>query len=219
MIVDISMTIFGILYVLFTTTFAFLGLIAVTIYLFRMRLQDETPSQTHRKGSSAEGQNVEGQNVEEIKFVLKSDKAAVPRRATACSAGYDLSSVEKCVVPAKSHKAIKTDVGVVLPKNTYGRIASRSGLSFKNGVEVGAGTIDEDYRGELMVNLYNHSNVDFCVQPNQRIAQLIVQRIAYPHTLVEDVNGNIHPDNTSIRAIRGIGGFGSSDVVTDTLRP
>jgi dUTP pyrophosphatase len=242
MIVDTIMTIFGVLYLLCTTTFTFFGLLVVIgllIYSNRSKQREfdridasSSKEKTHRQdqkcpvgpSSCAKGATLRGLcpaaqspatseaelSVEQIKFILKSDKASAPERGTAYSAGYDLKSVETCIIPAKSHKPIKTDIVVVLPKNTCGRIASRSGLSFKNGIEVGAGVIDEDYRNELMINLYNHSDEEFCVEENQRIAQLIVHRIAYPDTLVEDVNGNIRTNNTCIRPIRGLGGFGST---------
>lgn len=148
---------------------------------------------------------------EQIKFILTNDKASIPERGTKLSAGYDLKASEGCVIPARSRKAIKTGIKVVLPSNTYGRIASRSGLSFKNGLEVGAGVIDEDYRNELMVILHNHNDSDFIVDVNFRIAQLIVERVVYPETLIEDFDGNVYTTTDScIRSIRGLGGFGST---------
>lgn len=147
---------------------------------------------------------------EKIKFVLINDKAASPERGTQRSAGYDLKSCEDCVIPARSHKAVKTGIKVTLPTNTYGRVASRSGLSFKNGIEVGAGVIDEDYRNELMVILHNHSDLDFKIEVGSRIAQLIVERVVYPNTMIEDFQGKIQHVNTCIRSIRGLGGFGST---------
>jgi dUTP pyrophosphatase len=152
-----------------------------------------------------------GQSKEQIKFILTSDKALSPERGTKKSAGYDLKSCENITIPARSHKAIKTGVQVRLPLDTYGRIASRSGLSFKNGIEVGAGVVDEDYRNELMVILHNHSDNDFKVEEGSRIAQLIVERVVYPTTLIEDQGGNIKVTTDScIRLIRGLGGFGST---------
>jgi len=145
-----------------------------------------------------------------IRFILVNDKATAPERGTERSAGYDLKASENCVIPARSRKAVKTGVKVVLPFNTYGRIASRSGLSFKFGIEAGAGVIDEDYQNELMVILHNHSDVDFVVEEKDRIAQLIVESIIYPTTVIEDVNGVERTTNTCIRSVRGLGGFGST---------
>ena len=200
MIVDTIMTIFGTLYLLCTTTFTFFGLLVVIGFLIYSNRSEQrnVPSLVERETCPVGQATSKAElSVEQIKFILKSNKASTPQRGTAYSAGYDLKSVETCIIPAKSRKSIKTDVAVILPKNTCGRIASRSGLSFKNGIEVGAGVIDEDYRNELMINLYNHSDEDFLVEESQRIAQLIVHRIAYPDTLVEDVAGNVRVDNTA----------------------
>jgi dUTP pyrophosphatase len=181
MIVDII-----VVYLLSVTTITIVGLIVTVAYL------------------------VWSNKPEKIKFELISDKAAPPERGTQRSAGYDLKACENCVIPARSHKAVKTGIKVTLPPNTYGRVASRSGLSFKNGIEVGAGVIDEDYRNELMVILHNHSDSDFDIEVGSRVAQLIVERVVYPNTLIEDFEGNVHHVNTCIRSIRGLGGFGST---------
>ena len=61
-----------------------------------------------------------------------------------------------------------------LPPGTYARIAPRSGLAIRNFIDVGAGVVDSDYRGEIKVILFNHSAEDFAVQAGDRIAQLIL---------------------------------------------
>lgn len=187
MIVDIILLIIGYAYLFCVTSVTFLGLLVVIRYLWVSN------------------------SIKKIKFIL-GEKASKPERGTKLSAGYDLRSSESCVIPARSYKAVKTGIKVILPKNTYGRIASRSGLSFKNGIEVGAGVVDEDYRNELMVILYNHSDIEFVVEETHRIAQLIVEQVVYPSTLIEDVNGKICAVDTCIRSIRGLGGFGSTGI-------
>jgi dUTP pyrophosphatase len=150
--------------------------------------------------------------LEMITFILTTEQASPPIRGTLKSAGYDLKSSENLVIPARSHKAVKTGVKVTLPSNTYGRIASRSGLSFKHGIEVGAGVIDEDYRNELMVILHNHSDVDFVVEEKDRIAQIIIERVAYPITNIVDLRGRNQAAESCVRSTRGLGGFGSTGV-------
>lgn len=59
----------------------------------------------------------------------------------------------------------KTDICVAIPAGHYGRIAPRSGLTWKHSLDTGAGVIDEDYRGELRVILFNHSDTPFTVRP------------------------------------------------------
>ena len=89
----------------------------------------------------------------------------------------------------------------MLPENCYGRIAPRSGLTVKHALDVGAGVVDEDYRGEIKVVMFNLSNEDFLVTKGMRIAQLVCERIWYPS--IEKVDS---VDETK----RGEGGFGST---------
>ncbi len=144
----------------------------------------------------------------QVKFTL-GDTASMPQRATIRSAGYDLKASEQCVIPPRSHRKIKTGVRVTLPPGTYGRIASRSGLSVKHGIEVGAGTIDEDYENEIMVNLHNHGDVEYVVEQQHRIAQLIIQPCMYPTTIVCWPNGQQTVQQEPTR-VRGMNGFGST---------
>lgn len=89
--------------------------------------------------------------------------ASLPIYGSDCAAGADLCSAEECVVPAKSHLLVKTGLSVAIPPGHYGRVAPRSGLAVKNFIDVGAGVIDEDYRGEVGVLLFNFSGQDFHV--------------------------------------------------------
>jgi dUTP pyrophosphatase len=134
---------------------------------------------------------------------LLSEDATVPKRGTPYAAGYDLSSAEYDEVPARGRKLIKTHIAVAVPPGTYARVAPRSGLAFKHGIDVMAGVIDEDYRGEVGVILYNTSDVPFQVSIGDRIAQLILEKIETPLVnVVEEL------DETD----RGEGGFGSTGV-------
>lgn len=105
------------------------------------------------------------------------------------------------MIPARGKAVVKTDIQVELPEGCYGRVAPRSGLAVKNFIDVGAGVIDEDYRGNVGVVLFNHSDVDFPVAKGDRIAQLICERIFYP--TIEEVD-----DLSDTK--RGAGGFGST---------
>lgn len=147
---------------------------------------------------------------EKITFILTEDGAEAPQRGTSKSAGYDLKSIEKCLIPSRSFKAISTGIKVQLPQNTYGRIASRSGLSINNGLEVGAGVVDEDFKDQIKVIIHNHSDTDFSVEVGDRIAQLIIERVVYPTTFIQDIKGSTTTLVEFIREIRGVGGFGST---------
>ena len=108
------------------------------------------------------------------------NNATVPKRGSEDAAGYDIASAEDTVVPAKGKAVVKTGISIAIPEGCYGRIAPRSGLTVKKFIDVGAGVIDADYRGEVGVVLFNHSEEDFEVKPGDRIAQLILEKIATP---------------------------------------
>jgi dUTP pyrophosphatase len=76
-------------------------------------------------------------------------EAYLPTRGSARAAGYDLYSIEDKVITAQGKSLIKTGLSIAIPSGNYGRIAPRSGLALKNFIDVGAGVIDEDYRGEV----------------------------------------------------------------------
>ena len=86
------------------------------------------------------------------------------------AAGYDLHASETTIVPSKGKLLIKTGVAMAIPEGNYGRIAPRSGLACKNFIDVGAGVIDSDYRGEVRVLLFNFDDKDFAITEGDRIA-------------------------------------------------
>ncbi|XP_030745724.1 deoxyuridine 5'-triphosphate nucleotidohydrolase-like [Sitophilus oryzae] len=136
-----------------------------------------------------------------LKYVKAIPGAFTPTKGSPRAAGFDLRSVYSITVPARDKALINTGLKFELPSGCYGRIAPRSGLASKNGINVGAGVIDQDYRGIVMVLLFNHSNEDFQVNVGDRIAQLICERIHYPE-LVEEKELTHTERNTN--------GFGST---------
>ncbi|XP_045504115.1 deoxyuridine 5'-triphosphate nucleotidohydrolase [Colias croceus] len=136
-----------------------------------------------------------------LKFTRLTENAFPPVKGSEKAAGYDLKSAYDYIVPARGKELVKTDLQIELPSECYGRVAPRSGLAVKNFIDVGAGVIDEDYRGNVGVVLFNHSDQDFLVKKGDRIAQLICERIYYPK--LEEV-GVLSETN------RGDGGFGST---------
>lgn len=107
-----------------------------------------------------------------------SEHAVLPVRASAEAAGYDLCSAHSVIVPARGKAIALTDLSIDVPEGTYGRIAPRSGMAWKKHIDIGAGVIDRDYRGNVGVVLFNHSNSDFHVFRGERVAQLVLERIA-----------------------------------------
>ena len=111
-----------------------------------------------------------------IAFTKLHPDAIIPSKATAGSIGLDLHSVEPYVVLPGQRVVVSTGLRVTLPSGTYGRIAPRSGLAVKHGLDVGAGVVDPDYNSELRVVLFNHDSMNpFIIRPGWRIAQLIVE--------------------------------------------
>jgi dUTP pyrophosphatase len=136
-----------------------------------------------------------------MKIKLLTPTANAPTKGSLYAAGFDLYADEDILVPARKRKIISTGIAIKLPTNCFGRIAPRSGLALKHGIDVLAGVIDEDYRGEVMVILYNSDGAHFEVKRGDRIAQLLIQSYRKPTIeIVEEL------DDTA----RGAGGFGSS---------
>ncbi|XP_058703161.1 deoxyuridine 5'-triphosphate nucleotidohydrolase, mitochondrial isoform X1 [Poecile atricapillus] len=136
-----------------------------------------------------------------LRFTKLSENAFTPSRGSPRAAGYDLYSAYDCVIPPMEKAVVKTDIQIALPSGCYGRVAPRSGLAAKHFIDVGAGVIDEDYRGNIGVVLFNFGKEMFEVKKGDRIAQLICERIYYPE--LEEVETL---DDTE----RGEGGFGST---------
>ena len=137
----------------------------------------------------------------ELQVKLLRENAVLPVRGSAGVAGYDLCAANNCIIPSRGKGTVDTRLAVSLPPGTYARIAPRSGLAIRNFIDVGAGVVDSDYRGEIKVILFNHSAEDFAVQAGDQIAQLILERIETPQ-----VKKVAALDDTD----RGAGGFGST---------
>ncbi|KAF1951928.1 dUTP diphosphatase [Byssothecium circinans] len=136
-----------------------------------------------------------------LQVQLLSDKAKAPTKGSAFAAGHDLYSARDVVIPARGRARVDTDISIAVPAGTYGRVAPRSGLAAKHGIDTMAGVIDADYRGQVGVILANLSEEDFEVKVGDRIAQLIVEKIAMPDVVVV----------TKLEeSVRGAGGFGST---------
>lgn len=85
----------------------------------------------------------------------------MPTKATEHAAGYDLYSIEDKTIMPGEKCVISTGIALQIPEGNYGRVAPRSGLAFKHYIDVGAGVIDSDYRGEVKVLLFNFGKDEF----------------------------------------------------------
>jgi|TARA_B100000287_G_scaffold362917_1_gene356437 dUTP pyrophosphatase len=129
--------------------------------------------------------------------------AIIPTRHSPGSVGYDLYSTEEVIIPPSERGIVGTGICATIPIGVYGRIAPRSGLTVKHGIQTGAGVIDPDYTGELKVILFNHGSETFVIKQGDRIAQLILEKCETP--LIEEVDELKETQ-------RGTRGFGSSGV-------
>jgi dUTP pyrophosphatase len=127
--------------------------------------------------------------------------ALLPTKGSAFAAGHDLYASEPLTIPPGGRALVSTGISMAIPAGCYGRVAPRSGLAVKAGIQTGAGVIDADYRGEVKVLLFNHGQADFEVKHGERIAQLILERC-----LMTDV---VETEELS-ETVRGVGGFGST---------
>ncbi|KAK2962256.1 putative Deoxyuridine 5'-triphosphate nucleotidohydrolase [Blattamonas nauphoetae] len=142
-----------------------------------------------------------------IIFTKRDPEAICPKRGTPYAAGLDLSSIEERTIAPRSQEMISTGLSVMIPHGYYGRVAPRSGLSVKHGIETMAGVVDSDYRGTLFVILRNHSDDPFVVHKGDRIAQLICEQcLVVEPTLISSDEFDKVPTE------RGEKGFGSTGV-------
>uniref|UniRef100_A0A0X3PC36 Deoxyuridine 5'-triphosphate nucleotidohydrolase n=1 Tax=Schistocephalus solidus TaxID=70667 RepID=A0A0X3PC36_SCHSO len=136
-----------------------------------------------------------------MRFSKLSANATTPTRGSELAAGYDLYSAHDCSIPSKGRALVKTDIQIALPDGCYGRVAPRSGLALKHGIDVGAGVVDQDYRGNIGVVLFNFGDEEFQVRKGDRIAQLVCEKIFLPKLVEQD-----QLDETA----RGANGYGST---------
>ena len=142
-----------------------------------------------------------------VKVLIKKldPKVVIPSYNTKGASGMDLMAFvkEKIVIKPQTSALIPTGLSVAFSEDYEIQIRPRSGLAAKNNISVlnSPGTIDSDYRGELKIIIFNHSNHDFVVNNNDRIAQMVLTPIAK----IELEEANELP-----KTLRGEGGFGST---------
>lgn len=134
------------------------------------------------------------------------EKAILPKYGSDAAAGADLFALleeESIKIAPKETFFVKTGIAIEIPEGYAGLIYARSGLSCKKGLAPAnkVGVIDSDYRGEIMVALYNHSDCEREILNGDRIAQLVITPV-----LRVDFEEQEELDST----LRGEGGFGST---------
>ncbi len=133
------------------------------------------------------------------------DRAILPTRGSEQAAGWDLYSNNEEAVDIEAHATamIETGLSMAIPDGYFGAVYARSGLATKQGLRPAncVGVIDSDYRGEIIVSLHNDTDDRKTVNPNERVAQLVIM----PYLAVEFDEKDIL-DETG----RGNNGFGST---------
>ena len=148
----------------------------------------------------------EDEKPKQIIFKKLHKDSTVPKKGSALAAGYDLFCYtdKDIIIESMGKSKIPTGISVQLPHNTYGRVAPRSGLTWNKFLDVGAGVVDEDYRGEVQVILFNFSKENVTIKNGDKIAQLIVERIMPTEPVIYE------PDQELSQTKRGGKGFGST---------
>ena len=125
-----------------------------------------------------------------IKFL--SELAKMPTRGSDYAAGYDLYAATNTIIDIAPHSTVKipTDIAIELQPNTFGAIFARSGLATKKGLRPSncVGVIDADYRGNCIVALHNDTDEIMSIEPQERIAQLVIMPFIPVHfNLVDEL--------------------------------
>ena len=145
--------------------------------------------------------NIKKEDNLKLYFEKISLNAKTPKKAYVEDAGFDLFSSDYYSIPKKTRKTIQTGIKLKIPKGYVGLIWDKSGIS-KNGIKTSGGVIDSNYRGEICINLINLSDDIYNIEPGQKIAQILIQKIESPQL----IEGIINKEDTE----RGEKGFGST---------
>jgi dUTP pyrophosphatase len=140
-------------------------------------------------------------SIEALYFKRLDERAVLPTRGSERAAGLDIYSIEDLRIAPKSRAVARTGLAVAIPAGFYGRLAPRSGLAAKHGLDLLAGVIDSDYRGEINCILYNTGDEPILINRGSRICQLIIEKIISPEPQwADDLE----------KTARDAGGFGST---------
>lgn len=104
------------------------------------------------------------------------ENATVPQKATPGSIGLDLHSSHDATIYPGQRVVISTGISMNFPEGTYGRIAPRTGIAVKHGIDVFGGVIDPGYNGEIKVVLFNSDRTPYVIHKGYRVAQIILEK-------------------------------------------
>lgn len=140
-----------------------------------------------------------------LNFKKLDKRATVPTYGSEFAAGADLRAIldSPIIIEPNETVFLRTGIAVAIPEGYVGLIYARSGIACKRGLAPAnkTGVIDADYRGEIVVALHNHGTAEQTVEPNERIAQIVIT--PFIHCEYEEVD-------VLDETVRGEGGFGST---------
>lgn len=144
--------------------------------------------------------------IDEIVIGIYSEDGVLPEYKHKGDSGMDVRSKESVVIKSKEWGLVKTGLFFNIPEGYEIQVRPRSGLALKEGVTVlnTPGTIDSCYKGELGVNIMNHSSSDFKIEKGDRICQIVLQKV--PKISWHSYNSKDQLEFSS----RGEDGFGST---------
>lgn len=140
-----------------------------------------------------------------IKFKLQQPNAIAPTSGSEQAAGLDLYSCENIDIPAGKSARINTGVCMEIASGLVGLIWPRSKISTRFNIDILAGVVDSDYRGEIQIALINHGDKPFEVREGDKIAQIIIQHhcnysdIQVVEQLSDTERGNAGINSTELR--------------------
>jgi len=110
-----------------------------------------------------------------LKFEKTHESAKLPTKNNESDTGYDVYSVEDKIIPARGSNVVGVGLKFAhIPEGYWVKVESRSGMGFKHGIHAHPGIIDNGYRGDAGIKLYNNTDVDYEIKSGDRIAQFVV---------------------------------------------
>lgn len=139
--------------------------------------------------------------VTNVKFKKTHPDAVLPSKKRESDTGLDITAVEDTLIRGRGHNVVPTGITVADCQGFWYLVLPRSGLGFKHGIQPHLGVIDQEYRGDLAIKLYNFSEIDYLVKRGDKIAQIAFYPLV--HATCEWAEEVTQTD-------RGDKGFGSS---------
>lgn len=145
--------------------------------------------------------DTEDAELQVLSFKRLDPRAVLPTRGSSMAAGLDIYVIEDLTIRPGERALARTGLAVAIPEGYYGRVAPRSGLATKKGLDVLGGVIDADYRGEIGCLLYNTGDEAIQLPAQSKICQLLIEKIITPTAVWADEISDTD---------RGSSGFGST---------